>query len=155
MANEELQRRTRRVRVFWVVAAAIAIVAIAAAMLPKSVEVDVAHVDRGDVRVEVVDEGRTRMHDIYIVSAPITGRVLRVEAEAGDEVQARDVLARMSPAAAGFLDARSDLQARAAVAAAKAELRSATANLALAQREHRRNTELVAAKLISQATADE
>ncbi|MET0660785.1 MAG: efflux RND transporter periplasmic adaptor subunit [Steroidobacteraceae bacterium] len=155
MANEELQRRTRRVRVFWIVAAAIASVAIAAAMLPKRIEVDIARADRADVRVEVVDEGRTRMHDVYVVSAPITGRVLRVEVEAGDEVRAGDVLARMSRAAAGFLDVRSDLQARAAVAAAEAELRSATANLALAQREHRRNTELVAAKLISQATADE
>lgn len=155
MANEELQRRTRRVRVLWIVAAAIAIVAIAAAMLPKRIEVDIARVDRADVRVEVVDEGRTRMHDVYVVSAPITGRVLRVEVEAGDEVAAGDVLARMSRAAAGFLDVRSDLQARAAVAAAEAELRSAAANLALARREHRRNTELVAAKLISQATADE
>ncbi|MET0985970.1 MAG: efflux RND transporter periplasmic adaptor subunit [Steroidobacteraceae bacterium] len=155
MANEELQRRTRRVRVIWIVVAAIAIVAIAAAMLPKSIEVDIARADRADVRVEVVDEGRTRMHDVYVVSAPITGRVLRVEVEAGDEVAAGDVLARMSRAAAGFLDVRSDLQARAAVAAAEADLRSATANLALAQREHRRNTELVAAKLISQATADE
>lgn len=155
MANDELQRRTRRVRIFWIVAAIIVIAAIGAAMLPGRIEADVERADRGDVRVEVVDEGRTRMHDVYVVSAPITGRVLRVEVEAGDEVATGDVLARMSPAAAGFLDARSDLQARAAVAAAQAELRSAAANLALAQREHRRNTELVGAKLISQATADE
>ena len=155
MANEELQRRTRRVRVFWAVAAAIIVIAIGAAMLPKRIETDMARVDRGDVRVEVVDEGRTRMHDVYVVSAPITGRVLRVEVEAGDAVAAGQVLARMSRAAAGFLDARSDLQARAAVDAAEAQLRSAAANLAYAQREHRRNTELVAAKLIPQATADE
>ena len=155
MANEELQRRSRRVRVFWIVAAAVVVIAIALSMLPDAVEADLAKADRGDVRVEVVDEGRTRMHDIYIVSAPVTGRVLRVEVEPGDEVAAGAIIARMSRAAAGFLDTRSDLQARAGVTAAEAQLRSAEAELALAEREHKRNTELVAANLISKAAADQ
>src|SRR5262245_43282833 len=155
MANEELKRRSRRVRVFWVAAAVIAVVIIGAAMRPQSFEVDTVRGDRGDVRVEVVDEGRTRMHDVYVISAPVTGRVLRVTVEPGDEVVAGAVVARMSRAAAGFLDTRSDLQARAAVAAAEAQLRSATADLALAEREHRRNMELVEANLISQAAADQ
>jgi HlyD family secretion protein len=155
MANEELQRRSRRVRVFWIVAAAVIVIAIALSLLPDTFEVDAAKADRGDVRVEVVDEGRTRMHDVYVVSAPVTGRVLRVEVEPGDEVAAGAIVARMSRAAAGFLDTRSDLQARAAVSAAEAQLRSAEADLGLAEREHRRNTELVAANLISKAATDE
>jgi HlyD family secretion protein len=155
MANEELQRRSRRVRIFWIVAAAVVVIAIALSMLPDAVEADIAKADRGDVRVEVVDEGRTRMHDIYIISAPITGRVLRVEVEPGDEVAAGAIVARMSRAAAGFLDTRSDLQARAGVTAAEAQLRSADAELALAEREHKRNTELVAANLVSKAAADQ
>ena len=155
MANEELQRRSHRVRVFWIVAAAVIVIAIALSMLPDSFEVDTALADRADVRVEVVDEGRTRMHDIYIISAPVTGRVLRVEVEPGDEVAAGAVVARMSRAAAGFLDTRSDLQARATVNAAEAQLRSAEADLGLAEREHRRNTELVAASLVSKAAIDE
>jgi HlyD family secretion protein len=155
MANEELQRRSRRVRIFWIVAAAVVVIAIGLSMLPDAVEADLAKADRGDVRVEVVDEGRTRMHDIYVVSAPITGRVLRVEVEPGDEVAAGAVLAHMSRAAAGFLDTRSDLQARAVVTATQAQLRSAQADLDLAEREHKRNTELVAANLISKAAADQ
>jgi HlyD family secretion protein len=155
MANEDLQRRSRRVRVFWIVAAAVVVIAIALSLLPSAVEADLAKADRGDVRVEVVDEGKTRMHDIYVISAPVTGRVLRVEVEPGDEVVAGSIVARMSRAAAGFLDTRSDLQARAAVSAAEAQLRSAEADLALAEREHRRNTELVAANLISKAAADQ
>jgi HlyD family secretion protein len=155
MANEELQRRSRRVRIFWIVAAAVVVIAIALSMVPDAVEADLAKADRGDVRVEVVDEGRTRMHDIYVVSAPITGRVLRVEVEPGDAVAAGAVLAHMSRAAAGFLDTRSDLQARAVVTATEAQLRSAQADLDLAEREHRRNTELVAANLISKAAADQ
>ena len=155
MANEELQRRSRRVRIFWIAAAVVIVIAIGLSMLPDAVDADIAKADRGDVRVEVVDEGRTRMHDIYIVSAPITGRVLRVEVEPGDEVAAGAILARMSRAAAGFLDMRSDLQARAGVTAAEAQLRSAEAELALAEREHKRNTELVAANLISKAATDQ
>jgi HlyD family secretion protein len=155
MANEELQRRSRRVRIFWIAAAVVIVIAIGLSMLPDAVDADIAKADRGDVRVEVVDEGRTRMHDIYIVSAPITGRVLRVEVEPGDEVAAGAILARMSRAAAGFLDTRSDLQARAGVTAAEAQLRSADAELALAEREHQRNTELGAANLISKAATDQ
>jgi HlyD family secretion protein len=155
MANEELQRRSRRVRIFWIAAAVVIVIAIGLSMLPNAVDADIAKADRGDVRVEVVDEGRTRMHDIYIVSAPITGRVLRVEVEPGDEVAAGAILAHMSRAAAGFLDTRSDLQARAGVTAAEAQLRSADAELALAEREHKRNTELVAANLISKAATDQ
>jgi HlyD family secretion protein len=155
MANEELQRRSRRVRIFWIAAGAVMIIAIAVSMLPDAVEADLAKADRGDVRVEVVDEGKTRMHDIYVISAPVTGRVLRVEVEPGDEVAAGAIVARMSRAAAGFLDTRSDLQARAAVTAVEAQLRSSEADLALAEREHRRNTELVAANLISKAAADQ
>src|SRR5512145_605606 len=155
MANEELQRRSRRVRIFWTVAAAVVVIAIVLSMLPDAVEADIAKADRGDVRVEVVDEGRTRMHDVYVISAPITGRVLRVEVEPGDEVAAGAIVARMSRAAAGFLDTRSDLQARATVTAAEAQLRSADAELALAEREHKRNTELVAANLVSKAATDQ
>jgi HlyD family secretion protein len=155
MANEELQRRSRRVRIFWIVAAAVVAIAIGLSLLPSAVEADLAKADRGDVRVEVVDEGKTRMHDIYVISAPVTGRVLRVEVEPGDEVQAGAIVARMSRAAAGFLDTRSDLQARAEVSATEAQLRSAEADLALAEREHRRNMELVAANLISKAAADQ
>lgn len=155
MANESTQRRSRRVRIFWIAAALVAVAAIGLSMLPDSIEADIATADRGDVRVEVVDEGRTRMHDVYVISAPITGRVLRVDAEPGDEVAAGAVLAKMSRAAAGFLDTRSDLQARAAVAAAEAQLRSAAADLALAEREDKRNKELLVAKLISTAAADQ
>ena len=155
MANAELQRRSKRVRIFWIGAAGVAIVSIALSMIPDPIEVDVAQIDRGDVRVEVVDEGRTRMHDVYVLSAPVTGRVLRVEVEPGDEVEAGAVVARMSRAAAGFLDTRSALQARAAVSAAQAQLRSSQAELALAEREHGRNMELVEAKLVSRAAADQ
>ena len=155
MDNVEMQKRSRRVKVFWSVAAVVLIAVITFSMLPTPVEADLAKVDRGDVRVEVVDEGRTRMHDVYVISAPITGRVLRVTVEPGDTVKAGDVVARMSRAAAGFLDTRSDLQARATVSAAEAQLRSSEAELALADREHKRNRELLNSNLVSKSVAEQ
>jgi HlyD family secretion protein len=95
------------------------------------------------------------MHDVYIISAPVTGRVLRVTVDPGDTVAANDVVARMSRTAAGFLDTRSDLQARAAVTAAEANLRSAAADLALAETEHRRNVQLEKERLVSKAATDQ
>src|SRR5437763_1248704 len=154
MANETPEQKTRRVRIFWIAAAAIIAFAIGFSMLPKAIETDLARADRGDVRVEITDEGRTRMHDVYIVSAPVTGRVLRVDVEPGDSVAAGAVLARMSSTAAGFLDTRTAEQAHAAVRAAEAQLRSSQAELALAQREQTRNENLVRDKVISQSVAD-
>lgn len=154
MSNEIFKARSRRVRRIWI----IAIVLIAAALLwglwPRATEADIAVIDSGDVRVELVDEGRTRMHDVYVVSAPVSGRVLRVEVEPGDTVAKGAVIARMTQAAAGFLDTRSDLSARAAINAAAATLRAADTELKLAGQENARTRTLAAQKLVAAAAVD-
>lgn len=155
MTDTATTGRTRRVRLLWGGALLILVVFVVVMLWPRPLEAEVAIVDRGDVRVEVVDEGRSRMHDTYVVSAPISGRVLRVEVEPGDTVEAGAVVARMARAAAGFLDTRSDLQARAALSAAQAGERSAAAQATLAQRELERVRRLAAARLVSDAAVDE
>ena len=125
MAADQQARRVRRVRIFWMAAAGIAVAAVAIALIPRAAEADFAAIDRGTVHVDLVDEGRTRMHDVYVVSAPVSGRVERVEVEPGDAVAAGVVVARMTPAGTGFLDLRNDQQARAAVGVAEARLRAA------------------------------
>jgi len=155
MANEEFAVRRRRVRLIWGIAVLVLAALVTWGLLPRPVEVDLATIDRGAVRVELVDEGRTRMHDIYVISAPISGRVLRVEVEPGDAIAAGAVVARMTRAAAGFLDPRTDLSARAAVDAAAAQLRSADTTLDLARREHERTRSLAQQKLVSAAAVDE
>lgn len=154
MANATHRQRTRRVIAFWAGAAALAIAVIVVAMLPRAVEVDFAQVDRGTVSVDLVDEGRTRMHDVYVVSAPVAGRVLRVDVEPGDTVEDGAVVASMTRAAAGFLDTRTDLQARAAVDAAAAQLRAAESEQQLAQREYERISDLAAQQLVAQSALD-
>ena len=61
----------RRLLLWGVVAVALAAV-LAVAFWPRAVEVELATVDRGTVREEVVDEGRTRMHEVYVVAAPVS-----------------------------------------------------------------------------------
>jgi HlyD family secretion protein len=155
MSANPTTARTRRVRTIWAVAAALVIAFVAYMFWPRALEVDVVTVATGDVRVELVDEGRTRMHDVYVVGAPVAGRVLRVAVEPGDAVAQDEVIARMSRAAAGFLDTRSDLQARAALAAAQANARAAVAQTTLAERELARTRQLAAARLVSEAAIDE
>lgn len=154
MATEEFTTRRRRVRLVWGICILVLAGLVVWGLLPRPVETDFARVDRGAVRVELVDEGRTRMHDTYVISAPISGRVLRVEVEPGDAVAAGAVIARMTRAAAGFLDTRTDLSARAAVDAAAAQLRSAETALDLAGREHDRTRSLAQQKLVSTAAVD-
>jgi len=154
MAIDHFDKRRRRVRRFWIAAALVAALAIGYGLLPRAIEADVVQIDRGAIQVDLVDEGRTRMHDVYTVSAPISGRLLRVEVEPGDPVQRNVVIARMTQASAGFLDTRSEIAARAAVEAGIAALRAADTELALAQREDERIRALAARQLVPASAAD-
>jgi HlyD family secretion protein len=154
MANETFDKRRRRVRHFWIGATAVALALITVGLWPRPTEVDVVTIDTGNVPLDLVDEGRTRMHDVYTVSAPVAGRLLRVEVEPGDTVRQGEVIARMTQAQAGFLDPRSDIAARAAVEAAEAALRASAAELELARREHERISALAANRLVAQSAAD-
>src|SRR4030095_10088287 len=92
----------------------------AIALWPTAVAVDVAAVSRGPLVVTVDEEGRTRVRDRFVVTAPVTGRVLRIELEPGDRVARGDVLARLQPESPPLLDARTRAEATAAVESAEA-----------------------------------
>jgi HlyD family secretion protein len=154
MATEQFLLRRRRVRWIWGVAIAVCLVLVGIGLMPRPLEVDIVKLDRGTVRVDLVDQGRTRMHDVYVISAPFSGRVLRVEVEPGDAVRAGDIVARMTRTAAGFLDTRTDLQARAAVDAAAAQLRAAQTEQDLAARDDARTRDLATQRLVAAAAVD-
>src|SRR6056297_1852462 len=100
------------------------------AFWPRPQLIDIGTAERGPMRVTIDEEGRTRVHETYVVSTPITGRLMRVEVEAGDTVARGDtVVARMRPTVSAALDARTREQARANVTAAEAALRLAQADL--------------------------
>jgi HlyD family secretion protein len=92
---------------------------------PAPIEVDVGRVTRGVLRVTVDDEGETRLRRRFVVSAPVSGRVLRIEAVAGARVQAGETLATITPASPTPLDDRTRAGAEARVRAAQADLERA------------------------------
>lgn len=128
---------------------------------PSPIAVDVAQVERGSLRVTIDEEGETRVRERYVVSAPVSGRVLRVEIEPGDRVTAGMVVATLQPAPPAPLDARARAEAVARIAAARAGLERAVAARDLAATESaaadvelRRHRELDAARLLSRDRLD-
>lgn len=98
------------------------------ALWPASVDVDAATAVRGPLIVTIDEDGETRVHHRFIVSAPLGGRVERIDLDPGDRVEKdRTVLARLRPEASQMLDARSRADAAAALTAARAVLGRARA----------------------------
>ena len=95
---------------------------------PQPVPVTTARVERGMLAATVSGEGRTRVKDLYAVSAPVDGELERIAVEPGDAVQANGVVADILPAASRPLDPRTRAQASAAVAAARANVERAEAS---------------------------
>lgn len=97
------------------------------AWIPNPVEVEVAEVTRGPLIVTVNEDGRTRVKDRYIVSAPLAGNLARLELEAGDTIKEEQVVARLVPLPPPLLDSRTRAEAKARVDAAQAATRQAQA----------------------------
>lgn len=115
-------------RLAWILLAALAAAAFVRAFRTPPVLVDTAVVERGTLEVTVEDDGRTRVRERYVVSAPIDGRLLRVTLDPGAEVVAGEtVLAEFEPRAVVPLDERERAQAQARVSAAQAALERARA----------------------------
>ena len=53
---------------------------------PSPVDVEVAPVERGLLRVTLDEQAETRSHDRFVITAPVAGRVLRLELHEGDSV---------------------------------------------------------------------
>jgi HlyD family secretion protein len=107
--------------------AAFVLLLLAIAFWPQAAVVDVAPVARGSLQVTVDDEGETRVRDRYVVSAPVAGRLLRIELEPGDPVRRGADVASLSAAPPGLLDTRTRAEATAAVDVARAAVGRAQA----------------------------
>ncbi len=114
-----------RQRILLIALLLIAASAIVWAFLPRPVPVETAKVSRGPLQVTVDEEGKTRLRDRFVVSAPVTGYAKRVVLEVGDRVRRGQVLAELEPLRAESLDPRARATAEARVATAEAALRAA------------------------------
>jgi HlyD family secretion protein len=129
------------------------------ALWPAAVPVELAIAQRGTLQVTVDEEGETRVRDRFLVSAPVAGRVLRIELQPGDPVaRGTTVLATFDPQP---LDVRARAEAQAALAAAeatlgraRAEKERAAAALVLARSELERHRRLFAERVVSSQAMD-
>jgi len=94
------------------------------AFLPAPVPVETAKASRGPLRVTVEQEGKARLRDRYVVSAPVAGYARRVDLDVGDPVKRGQVLAEIEPMRTEGLDPRARAAAQARVSAAEAALRA-------------------------------
>jgi HlyD family secretion protein len=102
---------------------------------PQPVPVDLAVAAREPMEVTADDVGKTNVRHIYTVSAPISGKVLRISQRpgdpgpslhVGDQVIANEtVVAVMQPTTPNFNDVRSREEAQASVTAADASVKQA------------------------------
>lgn len=108
--------------------------AVAWALLPERVPVEIRPVTRGPLAVRVADDGVTRIKERYIVSAPLAGRMSRVDLHAGDPVVAgATTITVIEPTDPALLDPRAEAEALARVEAARAARRRAEPLLARAR----------------------
>jgi HlyD family secretion protein len=121
----------KRSNLAFLVAGGLAVAALAAwALRPQPVAVETAVVARGAFELSVTDDGRTRVRDRYIVSAPLAGRVERIALRAGDPVEREAAIAWLSPATPALLDARTSRELQERFGAAEAQEKRARAEQA-------------------------
>jgi HlyD family secretion protein len=138
-------------------AAALVAALLAVALWPSAIPVDTARVARGPLRATIDEEGETRVRERFVVSAPVAGRVLRIELDPGDVVaRGRTVVATFRPSDPTLLDVRSRAEAQAAAAAAdaalgraRAERQRAEAAAQLARSELVRHRELFRERIVA------
>ena len=140
---------------------ALVVFLLAVALWPEAAPVDLAAVERGSLQETVEDEGETRVHDRFVISAPVAGRLRRIELEPADPVREGQVVAVLQPAPPALLDARTRAEAQAAVEAARAALGGSRAERARAQAasaqaasELKRQTQLAASGIASAETLE-
>lgn len=138
----------------WLAAGLAVAVGIAWLAWPRPLKVETDVVDRGPVARTLVDEGRTRIHDVFVVAAPVGGDLRRISLHAGDPVDRGQVVATLGPADPSLLDARTTAAAQAAVSAARAGLASAEADADLARRDQARIASLATQGYASRAALD-
>jgi HlyD family secretion protein len=119
----------RRNWILVVLGAVLVVAAFAWAFQPKPVPVEVAEVRTAQFEQVIEEDGKTRVRERYVVSAPLAGRLARIRLKAGDEVTTGTPVAVLSPSAPAMIDARTARELAERVGAATAGLEQARANV--------------------------
>lgn len=124
--------------------------AITAGLWPQPVPVETARANRGALRATINEEGKTRIKQRFLVSAPVGGQLRRIPFKAGAPVQAgQTVVAVIDPLSPTLLDARARALAEARRDSLAAILERARAAQAFSASELARFTKLFGEKTVS------
>ena len=120
----------------WIIAGATVValaLALAWAFAPRPVEVEMASVTLGHFETTIDEDGKTRLADRYVVSAPLAGRLARITLKEGDAVAVDTPLALLSPVLPAMLDERTLRELQARVESAQDNVSRAGSRIARAQ----------------------
>jgi HlyD family secretion protein len=95
-----MKSNRKRLKLVVTVAALLALITVVAVpvLRPKPLRVEAARAARGTLLVTVDAEGRTRVRDLFTVTAPVAGLLKRIELRRGDPVHAGATVAVIEPA---------------------------------------------------------
>jgi HlyD family secretion protein len=110
-----------------------AVVLLAWAFAPRPMAVQTATATEGRFEAAIEEDGRTRLRERYVVSAPLTGRLQRIDLHEGDRVEAGAALASIEPVLPPLLDERALREQRSQLEIAQANVQRAEARLARAR----------------------
>ena len=116
-----------------IVAAVCVVGIIAIGFIPRPALVDIAVAKRDTLQVTIEEEGKTRVIDRYVLSAPVDGYARRLDLNVGDAVNKNQKILSLEPLRSSVLDPRSRAEAEARLAAATATLSSAERNVNAAE----------------------
>lgn len=102
---------------------------------PTPIVVESGAVVRAPLSEIVEEEGKTRVKDRFVISAPVAGYLQRIKLEVGDGVKQGQSLAMLEPLRPEVLDPRSRARAEAQVEAARAAVKSAEQQVSAARAE--------------------
>jgi HlyD family secretion protein len=147
---------------FYLAALVLALVLVAAwAFSPRLIEVEVMPVTQGRFETTIEEDGKTRLSDRYVVSAPLAGRLSRIALREGDSVAANATLALLTPVLPALRDERTlrELQARVEsaqdnVVRAGTRIERAKVSLEQAVNEARRSAQLAQQGFIAPTKLD-
>jgi HlyD family secretion protein len=114
-----------RRKLFVIIVIAVVVLATVYGFYPKAADVDLVDVTRGPLQITIEEEGRTRLKDRYVITAPTAGYLQRVHAKAGDPVKKGQNVLVLEPLRSQALDSRSRAEATAGANAAEAALNAA------------------------------
>ena len=126
MKRQDWSRRLRIAGISGVIGLAVIALAVIA-LQPRAVTVEVAAVRRGPLEVAISAEGRTRIHDRFVIAAPVTGKLARIELHRGDMVGAGSTVSLIESLPLEPLDPRQRGGGEARLLAAEAARREAEA----------------------------